>query len=104
MKTYELLTVFKPNLDADEVDKEIKKIENVLLMNVQRIMMEKKFIIFMENILGNLSEKVQGQDREEKWSDLWYIFKPNGFNKTLAEMSSEERENRRIESYDDFSV
>ena len=42
----------------------------------------------MENILGNLSEKVQGQDREEKWSDLWYIFKPNGFNKTLAEMSS----------------
>lgn len=49
----------------------------------------------MENILGNLSEKVQGQDREEKWSDLWYIFKPNGFNKTLAEMSSEERENRR---------
>ena len=49
----------------------------------------------MENTLGNLSEKVQGQDREEKWSDLWYIFKPNGFNKTLAEMSSEERENRR---------
>ena len=44
---------------------------------------------------GNLSEKIQGLDRAEKWSDLWYIFKPKGFNKTLAEMDLEERENRR---------
>jgi small subunit ribosomal protein S6 len=27
VKNYELLTVFKPNLDADEVDKALKKIE-----------------------------------------------------------------------------
>ncbi len=58
-------------------------------------MMEKKYIIFMENIHGILSNNIQGQDREEKWSDLWYIFKPNGFDKTLAEMDSFERENRR---------
>ena len=58
-------------------------------------MMERKYITFMENILGNLSNSIQGLDREEKWSDLWYIFKPEGFNKTLAEMNSEERENRR---------
>ena len=58
-------------------------------------MMEKKYITFMENIHGNLSNTIQGLDREEKWSDLWYIFKPNGFNKTLAEMDSKERENRR---------
>ena len=57
--------------------------------------MERIYIIFMENIHGNLSNKIQGLDREEKWSDLWYIFKPNGFDKTLAEMDSEERENRR---------
>ena len=44
---------------------------------------------------GNLSEKIQGVDREEKWSDLWYIFKPKGFDKTLAEMNKEERENRQ---------
>ena len=49
----------------------------------------------MANILGNLSNNIQGKDREEKWSDLWYIFKPNGFDKTLAEMDSFERENRR---------
>ena len=57
--------------------------------------MEKKYIIFTESIHGNLSKAIQGLDREEKWSDLWYIFKPNGFNKTLAEMDSVERENRR---------
>ena len=58
-------------------------------------MIEKKYIIFMESIHGNLSKAIQGLDREEKWSDLWYIFKPNGFDKTLAEMDSVERENRR---------
>lgn len=58
-------------------------------------MMEKIYIIFMENIHGNLSNEIKGPDREEKWSDLWYIFKPYGFDKTLAEMNLEERENRR---------
>ena len=57
-------------------------------------MMGKKYITFMENIHGNLSKTIEGLDREEKWSDLWYIFKPNGFDKTLAEMDSVERENR----------
>ena len=58
-------------------------------------MMEKIYITFMENIHGNLSNKILGLNREEKWSDLWYIFKPEGFDKTLAEMDSAERENRR---------
>ena len=57
--------------------------------------MEKKYIIFMESIHGILSESIKGLDREEKWSDLWYIFKPKGFEKTLAEMDSKEREERR---------
>ncbi len=58
-------------------------------------MMAKKYIIFMEGIHGNLSNRIQGIDREEKWSDLWYIFKPKGFDKTLAQMDSSERENRK---------
>ena len=44
---------------------------------------------------GILLEKIQGLYRAEKWSDLCYIFKPKGFNKTLAEMGLEERKNRR---------
>ena len=31
MKTYELLTVFKPNLDAEEVDKFIAKLNEVVV-------------------------------------------------------------------------
>lgn len=58
-------------------------------------MMAKRYTIFMGNIHGNLSNNIQGIDRAEKWSDLWYIFKPEGFDKTLAQMDSEERENRR---------
>lgn len=58
-------------------------------------MMERIYTIFMENIHGNLSNEILGLNREEKWSDLWYIFKPEGFDKTLAEMDSEERENRK---------
>lgn len=30
MKNYELLTVFKPNLDAEEVDKNLSKIEETI--------------------------------------------------------------------------
>lgn len=30
MKTYELMTIFKPNLDAEEVDKLIEKIASVI--------------------------------------------------------------------------
>ena len=44
---------------------------------------------------GNLSTRIQGNDRKEKWSDLWYIFKPNNFEITLAEMNEKEREERR---------
>ena len=58
-------------------------------------MMEKKYIIFMEDLHGNLSNTIKGLNRTEKWSDLWYIFEPNGFDKTLAEMDAIERENRR---------
>ena len=57
--------------------------------------MEKKLNISMVSTYGNLSKEIRGADREEKWSDLWYIFKPKGFDKTLAEMDANERENRR---------
>ena len=44
---------------------------------------------------GNLSYEIEGKDREEKWSDLWYIFKPKYIEKTLAQMDEKEREERR---------
>lgn len=44
---------------------------------------------------GVLANKIQGKDSEKKWSDLWYIFIPNHFSKTLAEFSEKD-----FESYD----
>ena len=43
---------------------------------------------------GTLSNEILGEDTEEKWSDLWYIYKPYGYDKTLAQMTKEERNNR----------
>lgn len=50
---------------------------------------------FYGNSPGYLANEKLGMARENKWSDLWYIFKPKGFDKTLAEMNDEERKNRR---------
>ena len=50
---------------------------------------------FMGKHEGTLSKKVLGNDSAKKWSDLWYVFKPLGYEKTLAEMTDEERRNRK---------
>ena len=49
---------------------------------------------FMGKHEGTLSEKIMGNDTNKKWSDLWYIFIPYGYDKTLAQMTDEERANR----------
>ena len=49
---------------------------------------------FMGEHEGTLANKVLGNDTEKKWSDLWYIYIPCGYEKTLAQMTDEERENR----------
>ena len=43
---------------------------------------------------GTLSNEVLGNDTDKKWSDLWYIYQPYGYDKTLAQMTDEERANR----------
>ncbi len=50
---------------------------------------------FMGSHEGVLAEKILGKDSSEKWSDLWYIYKPAGYDKTLAEMTESERNNRK---------
>lgn len=45
---------------------------------------------------GILSNSIRGSDSPDKWSDLWYIFIPCGFSKTLSEMTSEELDNKAI--------
>ena len=49
---------------------------------------------FMGGNEGTLSKKRLGCDSVNKWSDLWYVFKPYGYDVTLAQMTDEERKNR----------
>lgn len=39
---------------------------------------------------GAIAESIRGKENENKWSNLWYIFIPETFNKTLAEFSEED--------------
>ncbi len=59
---------------------------------------------FIGNHEGTLSKKILGNDTDKKWSDLWYIFIPYGYDKTLAQMNDEERANRtKYKSIDSMS-
>ncbi len=45
---------------------------------------------FMGQHNGTLATEVLGNETDKKWSDLWYIFKPYGYNITLAQMTYED--------------
>lgn len=60
---------------------------------------------FMGYHEGNLSKEILGNDTDQKWSDLWYIWKPLGYDKTLAQMTEEERRTRiQYESVDSMKA
>ena len=42
---------------------------------------------------GVLSEEILGNNTDKKWSDLWYIFKPYGHDRTLAQVTYDEISN-----------
>ena len=58
---------------------------------------EKELHQFMGKSEGSISNEILGIDTDKKWSDLWYIFIPKGYNKTLAQMTEEERNIRHEE-------
>lgn len=39
---------------------------------------------------GTISYNIKGKENQDSWSDLWYVFKPNNFYKTLAEFTEDE--------------
>lgn len=54
----------------------------------------KEFYTFYGVSSGTLAFSKRGNSIEKAKSNLWYIFIPDNCNKTLAEMSDEERKNR----------
>lgn len=55
----------------------------------------KDYYSFYGKSEGNISYEIKGENSEKSLSNLWYIFVPKNHNKTLAEMTDEERENRQ---------
>lgn len=46
---------------------------------------------------GVISQEIRGSENESRWSDLWYLFIPQKFNKTLAEFDeSDFKEYNRV--------
>jgi len=58
--------------------------------------------MFYGYVYGTLTTKKRGIDSSKKWSDLWYVFIPKNCTKTLAEMTDEERKNRKDDSVNPF--
>lgn len=71
-------------------------LETIGIEGILNLMKEKenRKCSFKECLAYYDGKEILGQDRAKSWSDLWYIFKPQNFDKTMAQMSDEERELR----------
>ncbi|MBR3146349.1 MAG: hypothetical protein IKF47_03705 [Bacilli bacterium] len=54
----------------------------------------KEFVHFFGKNEGQLSKEIKGVDLKQAWSNLWHVFIPKNCDKTLAEMTDYERNNR----------
>lgn len=54
-----------------------------------------EFYTFYGRDEGTITYEQRGQANRTMRSNLWYVFKPSGWDKTLAEMTDEERSKRR---------
>lgn len=54
----------------------------------------KEFYTFYGESKGSLTDKPRGEFLKKAKSNLWYVFVPEGLDKTLAEMTDEERRAR----------
>jgi len=50
----------------------------------------KEPVVFEESVKGRLADKPKGKKQDYFWSDLFFVFVPEGKDKTLAEMTPEE--------------
>lgn len=56
---------------------------------------EGKITVFKGDIEeGIISTEIDNEEKKEAWSELWKIFVPNGYNKTLSQFTAEERKER----------
>lgn len=85
---------------ADNVDKLLLTMENVpnrkcKFLDCLTYYDGNNFYQFYGESEGILSTKKRGVENKYAKSNLWYVFIPKNCNKTLAEMSDEERKSRK---------
>lgn len=62
-----------------------------------------EFYTFYGQTKGKLSYESRGNDMKKSQSNLWKVFIPDGYTKTMAEMTDEERNNlNRISAKEEF--
>ena len=65
----------------------------------------KDYYHFFDKTEGTLSKEIKGDTLKKAWSNLWLVFIPENYTKTLAEMTDLERANRsdqRTDATKDF--
>lgn len=85
---------------ADNIDELLKKMENIKNRNCKFLDCltfydGKDYYQFFGTSEGILSYEKKGSSLKQAKSNLWYVFIPKNCDKTLAEMTEEERENRK---------
>ncbi len=86
--------------NIDDLLKILKDIENrnCYFMDCLTYFDGKEFTQFLGKHPGILTKEKKGENIKEAKSNLWYVFIPEGYKKTLAEMTDEERYNRKTDS------
>lgn len=57
-----------------------------------------KFEYFFSRHEGKLAEQIRGVENKKMWSELWDVFIPEGFDKTMSEFEEAEHAHMREES------
>lgn len=84
---------------ASDVNKLIEEMKNIkdrycYFMDCLTYFDGNDYIQFLGKSEGTLSLSLKGNELKKAKSNLWYVFIPKNCNKTLAEMTDEERNNR----------
>lgn len=92
----------EPRSDDIKYISKVKVEEAYALVKKPCISMDAGFFIDVLN--GFISESILGNEVDNRWSDLWYIFIPENYTKTLAQMTKKEREERERSKADRSSM
>lgn len=99
-------SLINSNIDSLLRNMESTNNRNCYFVNCLTFYDGKDYHQFYELIRGVLSTKIRGTKLKKVKPNLWHVFIPEGYNKTLAEMSDAERkilQDERVNAIEHFS-